>query len=426
MAGETHLTGMVTTGHFRQIESVFQKHFGLGLEVLDVRAREVAKMCTSGCHPRFCRILKTSKSGAKRCHQDRLRSLSMAFETGQPYISLCHAGIMLVCVPVMEKDIPLGGFFFGKCLCEPINGVAEGDILKRLRGLRLERKKIVDAARRLPVISARTIHSASEFLFIVLYETTKLDPRIIQWHRRKSEQQAQISEFIRQRRKELVADSKYPYQSEQKLIGKVKIGDKTGAREILNSILGTIMFRNPGQLNVLKARLAELLGVLSRSAAEGGADIDFLLERNANYISKVITLDTQEDICAWISEALNDFIDSVYHALDSGRTRRLKPAIDYIDRNYSQKIGLADVAKAAYLSVSRLGHLFKEQMGMTVIDYLTRVRIDHAKHLLLATDDSCTQICFESGYNNQSYFCRTFKEIVGMTPRQFRKSNRRW
>ena len=106
MAGETHLTDMVTTGHFRQIKSVFQKHFGLGLEVLDVRGREVAKMCTSGCHPRFCRILKTSKSGAMRCHQDRLRSLSMAFETGQPYISLCHAGIMLVCVPVMEKDIP--------------------------------------------------------------------------------------------------------------------------------------------------------------------------------------------------------------------------------------------------------------------------------------------------------------------------------
>jgi AraC-like DNA-binding protein len=64
-------------------------------------------------------------------------------------------------------------------------------------------------------------------------------------------------------------------------------------------------------------------------------------------------------------------------------------------------------------------------MGVTIIDYLTDVRIGHAKLLLLSTDKSCSIICFEVGYNNQSYFTRTFKEMVGMTPRQFRESNRR-
>ena len=220
-------------------------------------------------------------------------------------------------------------------------------------------------------------------------------------------------------------ESKYPYQNERELINKVKIGDKIGAKKILNAILGTIMFRNPGQLDVLKARLIELLSVLSRSAAEGGVDIDLMLKRNAGYINRVIMLDTQEDICVWISHALNDFVDRVYKVVNSNKIKRIDSAVDYIDANYNRQISLADVAKAAHLSVSRLAHLFKEQMEMTVIDYLRSVRIDHARKLLLATDESCTRISYELGYNNQSYFCHTFKKIVGMTPRQFRKSNRR-
>ena len=87
---------------------------------------------------------------------------------------------------------------------------------------------------------------------------------------------------------------------------------------------------------------------------------------------------------------------------------QLKPAIDYIDANFDQQIALADIAKQVHLSVSRLAHLFKEQMGITLIDYLTNVRITHAKRLLLTTDESCTTICFKVGYNNHFYFNRSF------------------
>ena len=71
------------------------------------------------------------------------------------------------------------------------------------------------------------------------------------------------------------------------------------------------------------------------------------------------------------------------------------------------------------------GFVDPEQFGMTVINYMTGVRIEHAKRLLLTTDKNCTEICCETGYNNQSYFTRTFKELVGMTPRKFRDSNHR-
>lgn len=410
--------------HFAKISEGFYRHFSLPIETTESDGTNVNNMCGSGCHPAFCKMIRSSRTGANRCRQDRIRSLKLAFETGQPYTSFCHAGIVLVCVPIMESDTPLGGMFFGKCLSDPPTKPIEDDIFKRLKGLRFDKEKMRQAIAELPVIPARKIHQASEFLFILLYEIADLDPRVIRWRRQRYLQQSEISDYI-QETKKTAEHIPYPYESERELIAKVKIGDRIGAKEILNNLLGAIMFRNPGDVNVLKARLAELLSILSRAAAEGGVDINVLLEKNLNYITKVMVLDSQEELCAWISSALNDFIECVYLMQDSRKITQIKPAVDYIEQYYSEPITLAGIAKASHLSVSRLAHLFKEQMGITLIDYLTNVRINHAKRLLLSTEKNCTSICFEIGYNNQSYFTRTFKQLVGMTPRQYRLTNER-
>ena len=141
--------------------------------------------------------------------------------------------------------------------------------------------------------------------------------------------------------------------------------------------------------------------------------------------NKVMQIDTQEDLCAWISTALNEFIELVYSSQDARKTTQIRPAINYIDANYDKAITLAEIARASHLSVSRLAHLFKDQMGVTLIDYVTQVRIERAKELLLGTDQSCTDVCFQVGYGNPSYFTRTFKSLAGMTPQQFRLQNRR-
>jgi len=418
------LTKLLGKEKFERIERVFRKHFQLGLETGNIQGKGIKQMCSADFQPTFCRIVRSSKAGLRRCNKERRRSLKIAIETGQSYISLCHAGIVLVCVPIMDKDRALGGIFFGKCLWEPVTQILINDVEKRLNGIRVNRKKLTAAMRELPFIQGRKINEAAQFLFDLLYEVAAFDPRVIRWRRERSEQQSQIGEFI-QERKKLGTEWHYPLESERELMGKVKIGDRTGAKEILNSILGTILFKTIGELGILKARLLELLSILSRSAVEGGVNIDVMLEKNLTYVNKVMQIDNQEDLCAWISTALNEFIELVYSSQDARKVSQIRPAINYIDANYNKPITLADVAKASHLSISRLAHIFKEQMGITIIDYLTSVRIERAKQLLLATDQNCTEICFQVGYNNQSYFTRTFKGLVGMTPRQFKTRNQR-
>jgi len=459
---------ILTPEKFERIERTFRRHFHLALETTGSNGEPADGLCSGDCEPEFCRLVRSGAVGRLRCIAERRRAVEIAAETGDSFITVCHAGIVLVCVPVVDRDTVHGGMFFGKCLWEPATEMLIGEVEGRLRGtrgegvppMRSERQggpdgrdvsvtqvpgqgrdglvtfrpgaagnrppdeAIAGSLRSLPVVRGRQIHEAAEFLFDLLYEVGGFDARAIRWRRLRSQQQSEIGEFIRERKK-LGAKWQYPLESERALLQKVKIGDRTGAKEILNSILGTILFKDIGDLGILKVRLLELLTVLSRSAVEGGVDVEIILERNLAYVNKVMQIGNQEDLCAWISTALNEFIELVYSSQDARKITQISPTINYIDANYDKAITLAEIARASHLSVSRLAHLFKEQMGMTLIDYVTAVRIERAKELLLGTDQSCTEICFQVGYNNQSYFTRTFKSVAGMTPRQFRVQNRR-
>jgi len=102
------LKDLFSKGQFKKIEAAFTRNFKMSLEMTDIQGREIRSFCSAKCHPAFCKRIRTSKTGLHRCRQDRLRSLNISIETGQPYITVCHAGIVLGCVPVMNGDLPLG------------------------------------------------------------------------------------------------------------------------------------------------------------------------------------------------------------------------------------------------------------------------------------------------------------------------------
>ena len=107
-----------------------------------------------------------------------------------------------------------------------------------------------------------------------------------------------------------------------------------------------------------------------------------------------------------------------------GRPARthLATAIAYINSEYNNcDLSLKETAKRVYLSPYYVSHLFRDEMGTTFVDYLTRVRIDHAKTLLLEGISS-EETAEKVGFKDVSYFNRTFKKYVGVTPAKFRHS----
>jgi two-component system response regulator YesN len=65
--------------------------------------------------------------------------------------------------------------------------------------------------------------------------------------------------------------------------------------------------------------------------------------------------------------------------------------------------------------------VFKQQVGATFIDYLTGLRIDKAKQLIVSADElALKEVCFEVGYKDPNYFSRVFKRVTGVTPTEYR------
>lgn len=97
------------------------------------------------------------------------------------------------------------------------------------------------------------------------------------------------------------------------------------------------------------------------------------------------------------------------------------PAADFMNFHYDRPVTLAELACLTGLSVFRFAHVFKQATGITPVEYLTSVRIGHARRLLEKTDWEYWEISESAGYRCQSYFIRMFKRVVGVTPQQYRK-----
>ena len=99
----------------------------------------------------------------------------------------------------------------------------------------------------------------------------------------------------------------------------------------------------------------------------------------------------------------------------------IRPAIDYIRNNYSDRITVDQLAEQCHLSKSYFMNHFKKVTGKTVIGYLMQVRIDNACKLLANDHMSASETALNVGYTNISNFNRQFKQLTGLTPKEFKK-----
>ena len=88
---------------------------------------------------------------------------------------------------------------------------------------------------------------------------------------------------------------------------------------------------------------------------------------------------------------------------------------------FDEPMALHDMAEVACLSPSHFDRVFREMTGIPPSQFLSALRIEAAKRLLLTTSLSVTDVCFEVGYNSLGTFTSRFTQLVGLSPRQFRR-----
>ncbi len=106
---------------------------------------------------------------------------------------------------------------------------------------------------------------------------------------------------------------------------------------------------------------------------------------------------------------------------DYKRILQLKQVVDFIEKNYTSQITLNQLSASVSMSPKYFCRFFSEMTHQTPMDYLNRQRIEQACYQLSTTDDSITEIAYRTGFNDLSYFIRTFKKYKGITPGKYKR-----
>lgn len=101
---------------------------------------------------------------------------------------------------------------------------------------------------------------------------------------------------------------------------------------------------------------------------------------------------------------------------------KLPAVMDYVNTNFSSIKSIDTVAKKFYISKNYLGSLFKQQTGLTFVEYINKLKIQYACYRLAMFDYSVEHIALECGFETAAYFGRVFRKSMGCSPTEFRRS----
>ncbi len=203
----------------------------------------------------------------------------------------------------------------------------------------------------------------------------------------------------------------------------------------------------------LEDKAAPILQKITRVAALGdaeqtlallrrlhGADGDGFTLRSAWRLYGVISscrffLEADEDIaspaqCVFKFHDFSAMLTALERCVSEGSAEQRDDTISnsrfiqmmsYVNSRYDRGLTLNELAKEMNLNANYLGQVFKKETGKTFMKYITELRIDKAKEMLDSGEYSISQIASRLGFDDYFYFLKTFKRVVGLTPKQYKQ-----
>ena len=105
---------------------------------------------------------------------------------------------------------------------------------------------------------------------------------------------------------------------------------------------------------------------------------------------------------------------------DTHQQRPILKITSYLQEHLCEEISLTLLSEKFHLNPQYISQLFRSEIGVNFLTYLTDIRMEHARKLLISTDLSITNIAMESGYSDYRVFTKVFKKAEGVTPSQYR------
>lgn len=198
----------------------------------------------------------------------------------------------------------------------------------------------------------------------------------------------------------------------------IEISDIVRMEQCLGSIIKIIKARHSVDKHVLKSLCSALLFSISSYVAEQHPTFKIEEEWESDPYHSLDHLYTDYDYIVWIQRLMKT-TDLLFNALGESR-KIIHEAKKFIQSHYAKNISLEAIAEELNISPNYLSHLFRKETKESVVEYITRYRIDQAKKLLRTTHYKVYEVGQMVGYESEQYFSRVFKKVVGIPPAKYK------
>ncbi|MGM9652894.1 MAG: PocR ligand-binding domain-containing protein [Eubacteriales bacterium] len=394
-----------------------QAFTGLAIQLIDSSGM---LLMSFGQSTAYCNILKKNVFQKKECFLLHMNAGQRAQTLGEAYIFSCHANLNHIAFPLINQKELLGSVIIGPFLMDTPDSTLVSDLAERKHLSPTLSLELYDELGSVAVLPPAKVNQLKKLVDHLLSSLMPGERALLLETRQKMTQQAKINETIQVYKEEQPDQSPtYLYDKEKQLLQKLRTGTVQEVKGLLNDLIGYVLFSEGGNLDNVRIRAIELTTLLSRVSIEGGARTDSIFRLNTEFLSRLYREQELEELCLLMQEVLESFMNAMFSEKDKGNPY-IRKVLRFMADNYSEHLELAQAAKYVGLSPSYFSTLFRSVVGVTFREHLCRIRVEESKHLLLSGGYSLADIAVSMGFPDQSYYCKVFKRIVGVTPGKYR------
>lgn len=213
----------------------------------------------------------------------------------------------------------------------------------------------------------------------------------------------------------------YPLSQEHQLLNYIKSGNYAMARELIDGVFSKNL-QSGMTIELAQCLMLNMVSTMIRAVNEiSSVEKDTFLE-GLNPITKLLHCKTINEMKKQLDSFLKEFCSHVSQTIEKSSNWVVSSIIPYLEKNFSNpNLGLDQIGEEFDLHPVYISKVFKEQVGEGLLDYITKLRIEHAKILLKENkEDTVEKIAELVGYTNVRTFSRVFKKYVNVSPGKYR------
>ncbi|MBQ9910722.1 MAG: response regulator [Lachnospiraceae bacterium] len=271
-----------------------------------------------------------------------------------------------------------------------------------------------DLEKELRQIIARTLYHEFTVGVVKFHDKEKMYEAFLQASRRCN---TDLSKSGNGDEKKQKGNDVYPTVKEEELIRNILSGKKEASFEIIDMLFDW-MREQHASVDMIRYKAHELLVLILHRAEK---DYSLSGDSGEDKTRMLRMFNSELEIRNYLKRTVGELIDEIGKKETNRVESLVRQVCEHIESNYQRMLTLDDVAEKVNLNKFYLSKSFKKVTGMNFTDYVTEIRMEHAKELLKDPSINVKDIGFFVGYDDSYYFSKVFKSKFGMTPTAYRK-----